>query len=202
VSDFNELIDAGVPAEERKRLLAVHDLLLEAGPPPELPTALHDVPQPGKVSVLRQQTAPRKMALIAAAVIVLGVAFTIGYATGMRTTTTAKPVKTVEMNGTSAAPRAEAVLDVQRQVSGNLPMTLEVTGLPRVTSSEYYVVWLVRHGQKFAPCGTFVVSKPSSRALTIHLTAPYALEKGDTWIITLQTYGQHSLSPTTVLEPA
>lgn len=201
MNDFDELIGADVAGAERERLLAVHTALVEAGPPPELPATLLDVPEPGKVSALRKQTAPRKFALLAAAVILLGVAFTIGFATGQKNSATGTPVKTIELSGTAKTPHAEGTLDVQRQVSGNVPMTLEVSGLPRVAAPEYYVVWLVRNGQRFAPCGTFVVSQPA-RPLTLNLTAPYALEKGDTWIVTRQGYGSHGTKPTTVLQPS
>ena len=200
MNDFDELIGADVAGAERMRLLAVHEALVEAGPPPELPETLRDVPQPGKVSVLRKQTPLRKVALLAAALIVLVATFGIGYTTGAKTTDTAKAVWTLDLSGTGAAPRAKAVLDVQRQISGNVPMTLEVSGLPR-SASDYYVVWLVRNGQRFAPCGSFVISRPT-RTATLKFTAPYALKKGDTWVVTRQTYGNHSLSPTTVLKPA
>src|SRR5205807_4833909 len=38
--EFDELLGPDVPAEERARLQRVHDLLVEAGPPPALPPAL------------------------------------------------------------------------------------------------------------------------------------------------------------------
>ena len=201
MNDFDELIGADVAGEERERLLGVHEMLVQAGPPPELSPTLQDVPRPGEVHLLRKQSVARQVALLAAAIIVLGITFSIGFSTGKKGAAAPTPVKTLVLSGTRAAPHAQATLDVQRQVSGNWPMTLSVSGLPRVNASEYYVVWLVRNGQRFAPCGTFVISKPT-RSLTLNLTAPYKLEKGDTWIVTRQTYGQHSMSPTTVLEPA
>lgn len=199
MNDFDDLIGADVPGAERARLRGVHDLLVEAGPPPELPSALQDPPPPSEVSYLRKQTGPRKFALIAAAVIVLGATFTLGFATGNRSSNP-KTLKTIALSGTTAAPRATAVLDVQRQVSGNLPMILSVSGLPRVPKSEYYVVWLVRKGQRFAPCGSFVISRPT-HSLTVKLNAPYSFERGDTWVVTLQRWGQRSATPTTVLQP-
>jgi hypothetical protein len=200
VNDFDELIGTDVPGAERTRLLAVHEALVEAGPPPELPETLRDVPQPGKVSTLRQQTTPRKLALLAAAFLIAVAVFTIGFATGKKATDTAKPVETLQLSGTPSAPRAKATLDVQREVSGNVPMTLEVSGLPRSTS-EYYTVWLVRHGQTVGSCGSFVISKPT-RTATLKFTAPYSLKKGDTWEVTRQAYGRYYRGSTTVLQPA
>jgi hypothetical protein len=199
VNDFDELIGADVAGADRERLRAVHELLVEAGPPPELPASLRDVPQPGKVSVLRKHAPPRKAALIAAAVMALVVAFTGGFATGDHVTAPTTPVAKLVLKGTSAAPHARATLAVLPNVDGNWPMTLTVRGLPSVAAPTYYVVWLVRHGQPFAPCGSFVVSKSLS-SLTLKLNAPYSLKTGDTWIVTQQKYGRHA-TRTTVLEP-
>ena len=57
----------------------------------------------------------------------------------------------------------------------------------------------MRNGKPWAPCGEFVVSKPS-RSLTLTLNAPYALKTGDTWIVTRKTYKQPGAG-TTVLRP-
>jgi len=41
MSDFKDLIDAdGLDPEEEARLRHVHELLVQAGPPPDLPPAL------------------------------------------------------------------------------------------------------------------------------------------------------------------
>ena len=40
--DFNEFVGEDVPAEERERLRRAHDLLLAAGPMPELPPGLEE----------------------------------------------------------------------------------------------------------------------------------------------------------------
>ena len=41
-------------------------------------------------------------------------------------------------------------------------MELAVTGLPKLPDGEYYVVYLVRGGKPWAPCGTFVVAGSST----------------------------------------
>ena len=199
MNDLDELIGADVAGDERARLLGVHALLVQAGPPAELSAALRDVPRPGEVSLLRKQSVPRKIALLAAAIIALGVTFSVGFATGHRSMAT-KPFETLALSGTKAAPHAHATLDVLPEVSGNWPMTLSVSGLPKVAAPEYYDVWLVRNGKPWAPCGEFVLSKPSE-SLTLKLTAPYALKPGDTWVVTRHTYGQPGTGPA-VLRPA
>lgn len=200
MNDFDQLIDADVAGEERERLRGVHELLVEAGPPPELPAALQHVPPPAEVRRLgKKQTVPRKIALIAAALVVLIVTFGLGFTTGHRSTAT-EPLKTLDLTGTKAAPHAQGTLDVSSAVSGNWPMTLSVSGLPKVAAPEYYYVWLVRNGKPLAPCGEFVVAK-SSDSLTLTLSAPYALKPGDTWIVTRQMYAQPGAGQT-VLRPA
>ena len=200
MNDLNDLIGEDVTGEEREKLERTHELLLEAGPPPELPLGLEHgyIPAELELKRMKKRSQPRNIALIAAVVIALGIAFTVGVAAGNHKSATAQPVQSLVLKGTRAAPRARANLDVLPNVSGNWPMTLSVRGLPRVAAPEYYVVWLVRNGKPFAPCGEFVVSKPGS--LTLQLNAPYSLEKGDTWIVMRQKYGQHS-TRTTVLEP-
>ena len=44
--DFDDLIGGDVPAEERERLRRAHELLVEAGPPPELSPEMESVPWP------------------------------------------------------------------------------------------------------------------------------------------------------------
>ena len=198
MNDFDELIDADVAGEERARLERVHGLLVEAGPPPELPVGLQHGYRPDELELKRskKRTMPRKIAYLAAAVIVIGTAFAVGFATGSRKPS---PVGTLRLSGTAANPQAHATLDVLPNVDGNWPMTLTVRGLPAVTAPTYYVVWLERGGKLWAQCGSFVVSKPST-LLTLQLNAPYALKPTDSWVVTRETYGKPS-TRTTVLAP-
>jgi hypothetical protein len=203
VNDFDDMIDPGVTEEERERLQHVHALLVQAGPPPELPASLEHGSRPDELARKRakpKSSVPRRLALLAAALILLGIAFGVGFGTGDRLSASTQPVAQLKLFGTGAAPHGRARLDVLPNVGGNWPMTLSVKGLPSVSAPMYYVVWLVRHGQRFAPCGSFVVSK-NGIPLTLHLTAPYSLEKGDTWIVTREGYGPRAGTRTTVLEP-
>ena len=43
--DFDELVGKEVPEHERERLKRTHELLVQAGPPPELSPALETVPR-------------------------------------------------------------------------------------------------------------------------------------------------------------
>ena len=79
---FRELVGDDLPDEERDRLLRVHELLVQAGPPPELAPALATTP----VAESRVRLLPRRRAravlLLAAAL--AAVMFGAGYFVGGR----------------------------------------------------------------------------------------------------------------------
>ena len=199
---FDELVGAETSGEERERLRHVHELLLEAGPPPEVTPKLRKAPgSSGVVHFQRRSVKRRGLLLLAAAVSVVAV-FAAGYAVanGRHGATSAKgPAQTLELKGTRLAPKAQATLEVWKPRDGNWPMTLSVTGLRRLPAHAYYEVYLVRDGRPWGSCGTFRVATPS-RALTLTLNAPYKLRKGDSWVVT--RLAGHGTDPgRTVLRP-
>lgn len=183
---LDELIGADVTGAERQRLQHVHELLLQAEPPPELSPNLEAGPNLGMT--LRRTVKPRAMLLLAAA-IVTALVFVGGYAVGNgRNGTSGKtPVATLLLKGTSAEPKAQADLEVWRPHDGNWPMTLRVVGLSTLPPRRYYEVYVVRHGQILGSCGMFRVT--DSLPVTVTLTAPYPLQKGDSWVVTRQGVG-------------
>jgi hypothetical protein len=173
---------------ERQQLEHVHDLLLRAGPPPELPPELLQAPDFGVVPLkVRRRTVKRRAFVLLAAALTLAVVFFAGYAVashngGSGTAASPRAVESLSLKGTRRAPGARAKLDVWRPEHGNWPMTLSVSGLPKLPSRTYYEVYLVRHGRILGSCGTFRVSGP--QAVTLTLNAPYPLEHGDSWVVT------------------
>ena len=104
--DFRELIGDDVPEEERARLERVHELLIEAGPPPELPPAIADLSgEPETVVVLPRRRAGAMIALAAAIALV---AFVGGYAAAHHGNGTFSTFKSLPMHGTAAAQNASA----------------------------------------------------------------------------------------------
>ncbi len=80
--DFHELIGNDLEPAERERLERVHDMLIAAGPPPELPQELADPPRPeGKLVELARRRLRTGLVLAAAIVIA---AFAVGYLLGAR----------------------------------------------------------------------------------------------------------------------
>jgi hypothetical protein len=199
--DFEDLVGPEVGGAERDRLLRTHELMLQAGPPPELPPRLEAGPTLA-MTMGRDRPKPKRQrwALLAAAIVVLVLAFVGGYLAGNgKNSTTASPVATLQLHGTREAPRAEAALQLLPAQGGNWPMTLAVTGLRPLPKHSYYEVYLVRDGKPWASCGTFVVHK-SSEATKVTLNAPYRLRHGDSWIVTRQPPGANAPGPT-VLQP-
>ena len=85
MSDFDDLVDAdGLDPEEEARLRHVHELLVQAGPPPDLPPALEQAPDEQEAEIVQFPLLPRRrwaVAAVAAATLAL-LAFGGGYLTG------------------------------------------------------------------------------------------------------------------------
>jgi hypothetical protein len=188
--DFNELVGTEATGAERARLREAHDLLLRAGPPPELTPKLKAGPNPDVVRKQhRRRAVKRRTLVLLAAALSIAVVFFAGYAVrGGGGSGSTGVVQSLELKGTAAVPNAQAKLEVWSPKDGNWPMTLDVQGLPKLPAHTYYEVYLVRDGHPWGSCGTFVVSG-SSRPVKVSLNAPYKLQKGDTWVVTRQTPG-------------
>jgi len=178
--DFDELVGDDLEAAERDRLRSVHDALVAAGPPPDLPASLTSAPAPEQRPV-RLVPRRRRVALLALAA-TLGVAvFAGGFAVGDRRATPT-PVEVISMTGTTLAGGANASLDLFRvDAAGNWPMKLSVSGLPPSASGKPYELWLARRGKLVALCGSFVPK--SDGTTTVPMNAPYRLTEYDGWVV-------------------
>ncbi len=198
--NFDELIGAEVEGAERERLRRVHELLVEAGPPPEMTPELEAGPALALTLGGRRRTVKtrRRVMLLAATFAVLALAFLGGYLTGSGGGTSA--VRTLQLGGTPAAPHALASLQIEpKDAAGNWPMKLSVEGLPALPARSYYEVYLVRGGKPWASCGSFVVAH-GKQGTTVQLNAPYKLRAGDSWVVTRTTFGETDPGQT-VLRP-
>lgn len=201
-SDFDELVGTDLAPGERERLRGVHDLLVQAGPPPELPPHVASGPTLGMTLVRppRRRMVTRKVALLAAALSVLAVAFLFGYLAGNSGNRLAH-ARTLRLAGTSAAPGALASLRVYpSDTAGNWPMKLSGMGLPKLGPQGYYEVFLVREGT-YEPCGSFVV-KNAATPIDVTLNVPYRLKPSDRWVVTREHWGDEDRRGPVVLRPA
>lgn len=168
--DFFDLVgDEGTP-EELEKLRRAHDLLVAAGPPPELSPRLSDAPQVGKTraAIFRRRPAT---ALALVAVLALA-AFFIGYAVANQRTGFSA-ARTVPMHGVGRLAAAHADLAIgSRDVGGNYPLKMTVRGLPRVPKDGWYELLLSKGGRPTLSCGSFRVD---GRSLTVRLSVPYDL---------------------------
>jgi hypothetical protein len=180
--DFEELVGGGnlTPAE-RERLRHVHELLVTAGPPPDLPPALERAPTPGgRVSLLPRR---RRGAVLAFAAALAIAAFGAGYFVGDRGGEPDALSRdfVLKMRGTQAAPTAVASLVVyEKDDDGNWPMELTIRNLPPLGEDGRYELFLTRRGKLSASCGTFFAT---SSKVVAHLNAPYKLRQYDGWVV-------------------
>jgi hypothetical protein len=196
---FEDIVDEDLSAGERERLERVHDLLVAAGPPAELPPHLERGPTLAMTLARKRRSGQRRLALLAAAIAVLAVVFVAGFAVG-NSGNGLVGTHALKLVGTKQASGALASLVIQNvDEAGNWPMKLSVTGLPKLPEHGYYEVYLTRGGKPFAPCGVFVVAGKTG-AISVRLNAPYNVRKGDSWVVTKQLPGNDGVGPV-VLHP-
>jgi Anti-sigma-K factor rskA len=201
--ELDELVGTEVPPAERDRLRGVHQLLVKAGPPPELSPELEKVPWPDDALAplgLRRREPERRRAwlpLLAAATIGLFIGFFAGQ-TGDNRSTSIDSVATKHMHGTALARGAVAAIEIGRRgADGNWPMIVTVTNLPSLPNGGYYDLWLSRHGKPIALCGSFNVKQGTETV--VRLSAAYSLTRFDGWVITRRVAGQQDTSKQVLL---
>ena len=186
--NFDELIGTEETGAERERLRHAHELLLQAGPPPELPPSLQKAPNFGVFSLHHRRVVKRRSLVLLAAALSIAVVFVAGYAVGNNrggsSTAKGETPRLLALTGTQAAPNARATLAVWHARNGNWPMRLSVVGLPKLPGHTYYEVYLVRNGKPWGQCGAFRIARSSPDTLTLTFNAPYSLQKGDSWVVT------------------
>jgi len=195
--EFGELVGDDLTPEERARLERVHELLVSAGPPPELPPALAEPPGESPMAPLIQLPRRRAGAMLALAAAIALIAFLGGFVAGKKGITTGSgAIHSLNMHGTAVAQNASARIDIDEvDSSGNWPMKVIVRGLPQLKKGSYYEMFLTRHGKPFTACGIFTVAKSPS---TIHLSMPPTVTGYDGWIVTRESPGrEHQIVLTT-----
>ena len=156
--EFRDLVGDDLSAEERARLERVHDMLVEAGPPPELPPSLAEAPATRRAaSLLAAAPPPRRRA---------------GPRRGDRCRGLPRRIRRrlqpqrlrADARGFDAGHRRRA-RRARRRSSSEPPTTAATgrcssrcSGLPRLSrGAVYYQLFLTRNGKPIAPCGGFNV---------------------------------------------
>jgi hypothetical protein len=204
VPDFDEMVGGGdLPEEERERLRRTHELLVQAGPPPELGPEMEAVPWPEEalmpLGLTRRAGKKRSPLLLAATVATAGLlGFVIGQASSS-SSTSLDAARVVRLEGTELAPQGRGTLEIgEKDSHGNWPMVLHVTGLRSLPPGGYYDLFLSREGKPIALCGTFNVRRGET---IVRMNAAYELKKFEGWVVTRQQPGEHEPKDI-VLEPA
>jgi len=196
VTDFRDLVDPDdLSPDEELRLRRVHELLVQAGPPPDLPPALLEPPTRQPVSdvaefPLRSRGRRPVIALIAAALALaaFGGGYLFGHSKAKPATFEAAHV--VPLHGNSAS----ALLEVShRDAAGNWPMKMQVRGLPQQPNrNAYYELWLTRSGKPTEACGQFRVH---GKTTNVTFSVPWSSRGVDGWVVTSQLAGQQEPGP-------
>jgi hypothetical protein len=190
--DFRELVGDDLSPGERARIERVHDLLVAAGPPPELPPSLAEPPGKSPGAAVIGLPRRRAGAMLALAAAIALVAFLGGYVAGKRGQGEGfNAIKTLEMHGTGTARAASASIQIgQPDKSGNLPLRVVVRGLHPLQAGSYYEMFLTRSGRPIAGCGIFTVGgTTASVPMTLPSTARGAY---DGWIVTREVPGSNA----------
>ena len=188
--DFRDLVDDDLDEQERARLERVHQMLVFAGPPPELPPAL--LKPDAEPTGHHVQGLPRRRAgaLLALAAAIALLAFLGGYITGNRGSTGFSSEGNIPMHGTKAAPAASGTISVGKVAEGgNWPLQVVVRNLPRLPHGGYYEMLLTRSGKPPSSCGTFGAR---SRMVTVRLNAPYKPRNISGWVVTRHVPGSRA----------
>lgn len=189
--EFRDLVGNDLSPEERERLERVHELLVAAGPPPELPPGLVEVPS-GAVAAPTWLPRRRIGAVLSLAAAITVVAFLGGYVAGYNKHTF-HATRQIPMHGTAAAPRANGSIKLgSADHGGNIPMKVTVRGLPRLPERGYYELFLTKHGKPIVRCGGFNVEAGTT---TVEFTVPYALGHFDGWVVTRWKRGKDTPGP-------
>jgi hypothetical protein len=196
-AEFDQLVDlTGVSPEDRARMQKVHELLVAAGPPTDLPAGLDRTPpevvesggSSGGATVIAFPRRRRAAAAILVAAAVAALCFGGGYvlANQARSSNTIDVVRTVPLQGEA---NSFASLKVGAADSdGNWPVQLTVKGLPPLSgASAHYILMVSQGGKPTWVCGMFKVG--SSGTTTVTFSVPYRINGSTKWAVTKMTPG-------------
>ena len=178
--ELRDIVGDDLSFEERTRLGRVHELLVAADAPPELPDSLVALPSARpKVRFLER----RRAAVLALAAALAVAAFVGGYLAaddGDAFETT----RELAMRPTAEGGRAFATIELgERDANGNWPLRVTIRGLAPLPEGGYYDMYLTRRGKPVAPCGSFNIETRGGTT-EIFLNAPYDLERFAGWVVT------------------
>jgi hypothetical protein len=190
--DLRDLVGNELEPGERERLERVHDMLIAAGPPPELPQELAEPPRPeGKLVELARRRL--RTGLVLAAAIAIAV-FAVGYFLGARGESSSLDFTAEKTAVLGKSPDRLAVVQIgQIDEDGNRPMVVNVDGLDHLKDGDYYTLFMTRNGKPVVTCGTFNVGEKG--VTTVRLSVAYDLARFDGLMLSKYSREQHENTP-------
>jgi Anti-sigma-K factor rskA, C-terminal len=172
--DFDDLVGGEVEGAERERFRRVHDLLVSAGPPPELASLAAPATEapPARLPLRR-----RRLLLALAAALGVAAVFTVGLLVASSDEPSAERV--VAMSGPSGASASLEIFPLDD--AGNWPMLIDVENLPPTRGGQLFQLWLTKDGKPAALCGSFLTDD-DGRAV-VPMNAPWRVDDFDGWVV-------------------
>jgi hypothetical protein len=184
--EFRDLVGDDLSPEQRAELERVDRLLRSVpAPPAEIPGSLTRAVD--RIGARRPFWTPRRIAAVAAVAAVLAaVSFGVGRWGGLGDAPEYQRV--VALQPTSDAQGARGVIRLGKRddETGNWDLQLGVSGLPKLSGSDYYVLWLAKDGEYAGTCGTFNVGSGPTK---VNMSASYRLDDFDAWVISRHEEG-------------
>jgi hypothetical protein len=184
-AEFEQLVDLeGLGPVEVSRLRRMHDLLVAAGPPVDLPAALTgpptDLDGTNVIALPPRRRKPAALVLLAAAI--AAACFGGGYVLANQAHHSS--IDTIRVVPLKGEQNSFASLRVGSADSdGNWPVVLTVTGLKHLSNAQaHYVLMLWDNGKPSAVCGMFKVGKNGDATVTFNV--PYTIGKSTRWVVT------------------
>ena len=176
--DFDELVGADIGPAERERLLRVHDLLVTAGPPPELSAGVAHPPAAEAVPLAPRR---RRGALVALAAAFGVLAFAARPRGGRGHRSTGDVGGDLDDRDARGRGRERVARGLRRRRGGQL-----ADGAPRQRpfdrgGQSRLELWLTLSGEPLALCGSFLVDDDG--AAVVPMNAPYRLTDFDGWVV-------------------
>jgi hypothetical protein len=195
MTDFHDLIDTDdLDDREEERLRLAHDLLVQAGPPPDLPPALQRPPtEEREAEIIAFPLLPRRRAgvalILAAAVAVaaFGGGYLFGHSKAKPSAFATQRIVPMHAVGNGVASSVALVRVARPDSNGNTALEFQVTGLAKQPTGSYYELWLTRKGRPWVSCGTFRVQ---GRTTTVRFSVPYRLSRYSGWVVSGVTPGR------------
>ena len=197
--DLSDRVGGDLSDAELQGLREADELLRNAEPLPEVPerlaSSVRAIPlteeQVGGRPNRRGRLSQRRPAVLAAAAVLAGVAFAIGWVARGGGDARVTPTDIVTLEATRHGSNdAAMVIDVNRlDEGGNWVLLADIEGLPPTGPDQHYELWLTRNNRVVASCGRFLVDE-NGQAKDIWFNAPYKFAEFDDWVVTREGPGK------------